>query len=280
MKTVLLLFLAALLLAVVALLLWRQADRRADRAEVARLLALQPATPALFDPAMVRDLPAPARRYFEHAIRPGTPLFTVAEIAMTGRFGLGDKADPGYLEMTATQVLAPRGFVWSMRGRRGAMAVSGSDTGDWTRFWALGLLPVARSGGTGDHRRSAFGRSVSEAVFWTPAALLPGPGIVWEALDDDTARVTVTRDGLRQSVDLTVDAKGRATQVRFDRWTNANPGKVWRLQPFGGILSDERDFHGFRLPGHVEAGNHFGTEAYFPFFITDVAGLRFPAPRP
>jgi hypothetical protein len=26
----------------------------------------------------------------------------------------------------------------------------------------------------------------------------------------------------------------------------------------------------------VEAGNHFGTEDYFPFFIADVTEFRFP----
>jgi hypothetical protein len=144
----------------------------------------------------------------------------------------------------------------------------------------MGLLPVARAGGTEDHRHSAFGRHVSEAIFWTPAALLPGPGVTWEPVDAETARVTVTRDGLRQSVDLTVDAAGRATRIRFDRWTNANPDRIWRLQPFGGTLSQERDFQGFRLPGHVEAGNFFGTPDYFPFFIADITDLRFPAPRP
>jgi hypothetical protein len=160
------------------------------------------------------------------------------------------------------------------------MAVSGSDAGGWTRFWALGLIPVARSGGTPDHRRSAFARHVSEAVFWSPAALLPGPGVIWQGVDADTARVTVSKDGLVQSVDLTVDPEGRATAVRFDRWTNANPARVWRLQPFGGTLSQERDFQGFRLPGHVEAGSFFGPPDYFPFFIADITDLRFPAPRP
>lgn len=259
---------------------WRAADHRADQAEARRLASFQPAEPGRFDPSLVAGLPEPARRFFSFAIAPGTPLWTVAEIEMSGLFALGDKDAPNYMRMTAEQTLAaPHGFVWSMRSGRGAIRVSGSDSGSWTRFWTMGLAPVARSGGTRDHARSAFGRSVSEAVFWTPAALLPGPGVRWEAIDADTARVTVTHGDLNQSVDVTVGPDGEPSKVEFPRWTNANAEKVFRIQPFGGYLSEFRTFAGFTLPTHVEAGNEFGTEGYFPFFIADVQDVRFPTPE-
>jgi hypothetical protein len=34
----------------------------------------------------------------------------------------------------------------------------------------------------------------------------------------------------------------------------------------------------FRLPTHVEAGNQFGTGAFFPFFIADVSEITSPSP--
>lgn len=257
---------------------WRRLDHRADRTEMDRLLATQPSSPDRFDVSQVAHLPHPARRFFEFAIQPGTPLRTVAEIDMTGRFGMGTKEAPNYVDMQATQVLAaPTGFVWKMSAGRGVLRMSGSDSAAWTRFWLLGLVPVARLGGSPDHRRSAFGRYVAEAVFWTPAAILPGPGISWEALDEDTARLTVVHGDLEQSVDVTVDSEGRSVRVEFLRWTNANPEKTYRLQPFGGDLSEHREFQGFRVPTHVEAGNQFGTAAYFPFFVADVSSVRYPA---
>ena len=279
------LFLAAgfcAVLAVAALWLWRLSDHRADRRTGAALAATQPARPSRFDPVMVADLPDPARRYFEFAIRPGTPLYTVAEIEMTGRFSLGTKDSSKYLAMTAHQVLAaPEGFVWSMAARGGMMRISGSDAAadgeSWTRFWLMDLLPVTRISSTNDHRRSAFGRYVAEATFWTPAALLPGPGVTWEAVDAKTARVTVSHHGLQQSVDVTVDPDGRPVRVIFLRWSDANPDTTFRLQPFGGFLSEFRDFDGFHLPAHVEAGNQFGTDAYFPFFIVEVTDISFPS---
>jgi hypothetical protein len=256
--------------------LWRWADHRADAAERARLLAFQPGHPALFDPAIVADLPDPARRYFTFSIAPDTPLYTVAELAMTGQFSLGTKEAPNYLAMQATQTLAaPHGFIWKMRASGGVMRVAGSDTGKWTRFWLLGLAPVARAGGDADHARAAFGRYVAEAVFWTPAALLPGPGVVWEGVDDTTARVTISDDDLSQAVDVTVDADGRPEVVQFMRWSNANADKTHRLQPFGGYLSAFETFEGFTLPTHVEAGNFIGTDDYFAFFVADVTKVTF-----
>ncbi len=128
--------------------LWRGLDIRADMDERPRLLAFQPTTPALFDPAMVADLPDATRRYFTFSIAAGTPLYTVADLTMTGQFSLGTKAAPNYMDMTATQALAtPHGFIWRMKASNGLMRVSGSDSGHWTLFWLMGLAPVARMGG-------------------------------------------------------------------------------------------------------------------------------------
>lgn len=280
MKVIIIVLAAVLCLSVAAMGALLFLDRRADRAEWDRLAALQPENPDLFDPAMVSSLPDPARRYFNYTIRPGTPLLPVAIIDMTGEFSLGSRDDPGYQPMDARQILAaPEGFVWSMR-MRGGMPVSGSDTGQWTRFRILGLVPVARLGGDPDHTLSAYGRYVAEAVFWTPAALLPGPGVTWEGVDDDTARVTVRHQGLAQAVDVTVDEAGRPVEVAFQRWSDANPERVHRLQPFGGFLSDFQEVGGYRLPFRVEAGNMFGTEDYFPFFLADVTAVTFPGAAP
>lgn len=263
-------------LCVVALAVLRLMDRREDRAEWDRLAALQPKAPDRFDPEMVTDLPEPARRYFTYAIEPGTPLLPVAVIEMTGEFSLGTKDDPRYQPMEARQILAaPEGFVWAMR-TRGGMPISGSDTGKWTRFRIFGLIPVARQGGDPDHTRSAYGRYVGEALIWTPAALLPRPGITWEAVNEDTARVILEHGPLSQAVDVTVDSDGRPVTAVFQRWSNANRDKEHRLQPFGAVMSDFREVGGYRLPFWVEAGNLYGTEDYFPFFRANVTAIRFP----
>ncbi len=266
---------AALLAAMAA---WRMADQRADLTVWRRLASKQPTSPATFNLSMLDGLPDPAQRFFRFAIEPGTALRTVAEISMQGVFSLGSKARPNYQPMQAEQILAvPHGFLWRVRVGRLFTGSDGAEDGNsWSRFWALGVAPVGRAGNNADHARAAFGRYVAEAVFWTPAALLPGEHVHWQAIDDSTARATVANKGMEQAVDVTVGEDGQPVQVVFQRWSDANPDKVFQLQPFGGYLSEFRLFEGFRLPTRVEAGNFFGTDDYFAFFKVTVTAVNFP----
>jgi hypothetical protein len=262
---------------------WRGSDNR-RATQVWEALARTAERPgAAFDPSMLNGLVEPARRYFKYVIGEAAPIRTVAVIRMSGELGLGTKDKPNYGPMQAEQILAPpHGLVWKLDAGRGFKRITGSDGFDgetsWVRFWLLDTFPVVRAGGTSDHARAAFGRVVAEAVFWAPAALLPNSGVTWEAIGADAARATVTHGGMTQTVDVTVADDGRPTMVVIPRWSDANPEKSYRLQPFGGYLSEFRDFDGYRLPTRVEGGNFIGTEQYFPFYKARIEELRFVAP--
>ncbi len=256
-----------------ALLMWRQVDIYLDRAAWTRLADLARQDDVRFDPSLVADLPEPARRYFEFMIENGTPIRTVVRIETTGELGLGTRKEPKYQPMTAIQILAPpHGLVSKVKSG----VLSGSDgampDGSWTRFWLLGIVPVVRASNS-DHQRSAFGRVVAEAAFWAPASLLPSEAVTWEGVASDTARATVRNGEFAQSVDIAVDASGAPKEVLIQRWSNENPEKEFREQPFGGYPSNYREVGGYRLPMHVEGGNHFGTAEYFAFFKADVTKI-------
>lgn len=283
MKLVLSGFLVVLLVAGVAVA-WQVSRSAADRRDVQRAwaeLERRPVRlPDRYAPDMVAALPEPARRFFRFAIQPGTPLASVVELEMTGELSLGTREAPGYQPMRARQVLAPPyGLIWDLEAGSGVMRITGSDgmvdDTSWTRFRLLRLFPVVRAGGDADHLRSAFGRVVAEAAFWSPAFLLPREGVAWSAIDADTARVTVRHGALEQSVDIRVDGNGQPVWVKMPRWTNANPEQVYRLQPFGGELADFRLVSGYRVPFRVDGGNFFGTPDYFPFYKARVTALRF-----
>ena len=263
------------LLALGGLVAWRWSDRLAEAAAVRELVRRTGVGQRRFDPALVDALPEAARRYFHYTITPGAPLRTAIAIELSGELGLGTKAKPDYRPIKAHQVLAPPfGFVWRVR----SPVLAGSDglTADrsWTRFWLFGLLPVARISRHDDHHRSAFGRLVAEAAFWSPASLLPSEHVRWESVDPDTARAVMRFGGFEQAVDISVDEAGQPVRVQIARWSNENPERVYRLQPFGGYLSAFRDFGGYRLPTRVEGGNLIGTPDYFTFYRVKVESLR------
>jgi hypothetical protein len=224
-----------------------------------------------FEPTEITGLPEIAQRYFRHAITPGTPLYTVAELEMEGSFLLGDKQRFQTYEMSARQALRPPDqFVWIPKMRSGAMTISGSDAlvrGEaWTRFWLRGLVPVAQARTTPDLVRSAQFRAAVEGALWLPASMLPENGVQWEQVGANEARVTLRRFRPEIVLQLKVDAAGRVMEVAGNRWSNANRAKVFRLQPFGGTMLAEGSFQGFTIPTQVAVGNHFGTEDYLPFF--------------
>lgn len=268
---------ALLAIGVVCLWGWRLSDVLRERAAWTGLGRRSGGAGPPFDPAFVEGLPEPARRYLRYTIKAGTPLVSVVEIVMGGRLGLGNKTEPKYRPMSARQILAPPlGLIWRVRSG----ALSGSDgmtpETSWTRFWLFNLIPVVRVSGGSDHHRSAFGRVVSEGAFWVPASLLPSENVLWSAIDEDTARATVSYGCFTQAIDLTIESDGRPSRVVIQRWSNANADRVFREQPFGGDLSDFREIGGYRLPMHVEGGNLIGTDDYFPFFKADVQSIDFP----
>ncbi len=255
---------------------WRWNDARIDQAVWDELTRMAEKAPIAFDQKLVEGLPEPAQRFFRYAIAAGTPLQSVAEITTGGELGFGTKGAPNYKPMQATQVLAaPHGLVWRLKSG----AISGSDGviggTSWTRFWLFGLIPVVRTGGTADHHRSAMGRVIAEAVFWTPAALLPSATVQWETVSKNSARVTVRAGSFPHVVDVTIAEDGQPTRVILQRWSNENAEKRYRLQPFGGELSSFHSFGGYCLPTRVEGGNLIGTDAYFPFYKANVTAIRY-----
>jgi hypothetical protein len=195
---------------------------------------------------------------------------------MEGTFLLGDKEKFQTYEMSARQALRPPDqFVWIPEMRSGAMKISGSDAlvrgNAWTRFYLLGLMPVAQARTTPDLVRSAQFRAAVEGALWLPASMLPENGVEWEQVGANEARVTFHRLLPELVLRLKLDEDGGVTEVVGQRWSNANPAKVFQLQPFGGTMLAEQTFQGFTIPAQVAVGNHYGTEDYLPFFQARIA---------
>lgn len=277
----LLLGLAGLLVAAAVLGFWVNSRDRAGAAQVwAALDGMRQTDPPPYDAAMVADLPEVAQRYFARAIEPGTPLHRVVRLEMAGSFIMNGSEMP----MHARQILAPpaSGFVWQAVIGAGLMRFGGSDgyhrTGggaeSWTRFWLHGLIPLARIGGTDDHARAAATRVMMEAI-WAPATLLPQFGAEWTQTGPDSAEVRFADTAGLEPMQITFDPEGNPVSIRALRWSDANPGQIHRLQPFGGRVLEMARHQGFLIPSRVELGNMWGTPEYAPFFLARVTHAEY-----
>jgi len=181
--------------------------------------------------------------------------------------------------MQARQILAPPSeFVWFARMSKGPMRINGSDGFDghhgWTRFWMFQSLPLVQLAATADLDRAAAARPAIEAI-WAPATLLPSQGAVWTQTSPDSADVAFGTGHDAIMIRLKIAADGALTEVSTLRWSDANRGKTYQMQPFGGTVKAEAMFGGFTIPSQVTIGNHFGTTDYLPFFTARITTARY-----
>ena len=233
----------------------------------------------VFSPEMVVGLPEIARRYFTHAIASGTRISTVVELKMTGSFLLGEMGKTQSYKMDARQILAPpQEFVWIAKMVNSPVTINGTDglwqQHGWTRFWMYQSIPLVQIAATKDLDRSAAMRPALEAI-WAPASLLPMNDVFWEQIGPDTAHITFGAAADAHSIDMKLAADGRVIWVSAMRWSDANAVKTFQLQPFGAETGAEATFDGYTIPSIVHAGNHFGTDTYFPFFNAQINDAKF-----
>ena len=233
---------------------WNRATARA----VARLDAPprdEAHPPATYDPAQLDGLPAPVVRYLSFALLPGQPLVRRARVEHRGEFLVA----PGrWRPFTSVEhfVVRPPGFVWDAAIRSAPLVVvrvrDGYHRGVGSMRAAVGaLVPVTDQRGTPEMAEASLQRYLAEAP-WVPTALLPGAGVVWTAVDDGTARATLTDRGVSASVDFHVGAGGELLRVSALRHRDVDGTPV--PTPWVGRSWDYRRLEGMMVPtaGDVE----------------------------
>jgi hypothetical protein len=94
--------------------------------------------------------------------------------------------------------------------------------------------------------QSALARWLGEAP-WFPTALLPGSFVPWKAVDDSTARATVSDGSVQASADFHFAASGEITRFTAMRYREADGTAV--LTPFEGRYGALRAALGRHDPG-------------------------------
>ena len=230
----------------------------------------------MFHEGMISDLPAPVRRYFLHAIAPGTPLARSVRLEMTGTFRLA-RGVPWFLMSAQEIVTVPDGFFWQARLGRGLFFLRGADhyAGGAARMrcWLWGILPVLNRKGP-DIDRSCRGRLAAEAI-WLPSSLLPQGGVRWEPIDDTSARAIIPISGFPQPVTFFFEPDGRVGSIRLSRWGNRTEDGRFAELPFGCQVVAERTFGGHTIPSDINASWWGGTDRAFEFFRATVHRAEF-----
>ena len=238
-------------IAIVAAGRWRWHVR--TRALTARLAATrEPPRPARVDARALDGLPPVVQRYFRAALPEGARIIDTVSLAHAGRFDTGETVER-WKPFTSHQcaVMHRPGFVWdgriAMAPGIGVFVHDAYVAGEGLmRPALLGLFRLADLRGGGELARGELMRFLAEAA-WYPTALLPSQGVCWEAIDDTSARATLTDAGLSVALDFHFDAQGLIASVRAQA-RGRSIGGAMEMRPWEGRWSDYRLQHGMRVP--------------------------------
>jgi hypothetical protein len=202
-----------------------------------------------FDPRQLDGLPAPVARYFTFALTPGQQLVRYAELRFTGTFASKPNAWAPFTSRQSVRA-SPPAFVWDARIRMiplvpvfvrdSYVATEGSMRGA-----IASLIPVVDQHGTREMAAASLQRFLAEAV-WLPTSLLPRNGLEWSAIDDSTARVTVTDGPTTVSLDVRFGERGEITGVSTDRYRDVKGAPV--LTRWVGTHTDYQRVQGMMIP--------------------------------
>jgi hypothetical protein len=197
-KIILLIILGLTVIIAVALVYgssrWQTATKEIHaKLEAARL----PIESKTFDARELEDLPAPAQRYFQAVLKEGQPMVAAVSLEHTGTFNMSETGEK-WKPFTSTQrVIVHRpGFDWEARIQIApGLAAKVHDAyigGEGILHASLfGLVSLVKLRGTPEVAQGELMRFFAETP-WYPTALLPSQGMQWEAVDDTSAKATLT----------------------------------------------------------------------------------------
>lgn len=181
----------------------------------------RPIAPAVVDESELEGLPEPVQRFFRAVLPEGAPVVAAVDLEHEGTFNMSETGER-WVRFTSTQrVLTQRpSFAWNARmamlpglSARVHDAYVAGEGLLLARF--LGLLPLVEQRGGGEIAAGELMRYFAETA-WYPTALLPSQGVRWEAVDDGSARATLTDGDTSVTLLFRFDPAGPIASIRAE----------------------------------------------------------------
>jgi hypothetical protein len=206
--------------------------------------------PTAFNVKELDGLPPPVAHYFRRILKDGQPIIAAATIKHTGTFSLSEKEDK-WAPFTSTQrVVTHRpGFDWDARIRMGPglkvyVHDSYIDGVGILHASLMGLYTLANVRGTPEVAQGELMRFLPEAA-WYPTRLLPNQGVKWEAVDETSARATLSDGAVsvmllfrfgKDELIASARAEARSRTVGNSAVPTPWEGRFWNYERRDGML--------------------------------------------
>jgi hypothetical protein len=205
--------------------------------------------------AELDSLPPLVARYLKAVLPENHVPIRMARVYWRGEFLLTPKPN-GWRPFRAREAFTsnPPGYMWDARIRSGPMTIfvrDGFVSGNgFMRGAIAGVATVANEHDTPEIAAAALQRYLAEAV-WFPSALLPREGVTWSAVNDTTARATLSAHGVTVSLDFRFGADGMVSSVYTPARYRAENGDHSTM-PWLGHFGAYEEHGGVRIPASGE----------------------------
>ncbi|MGM3306042.1 DUF6920 family protein [Anabaena sp. WFMT] len=232
--------------------------------------------PQIYDQKEIEGLPAPVQRFFRTVLKDGQAIVAAVKFSQQGQFNLSE-TEAKWSPFTATQfVITQRlGFDWDARIQMApGLNAFVHDTyllGEGNLHASLlGLFTVMKMSVTPELNQGELLRLFAEAV-WYPTALLPSQGVSWEAIDDTSARGTLTNGTTTVSLVFQFNAEGAISTIRAEARYRMDGDKLTAM-PWNGRFWNYTVQNGMLIPLEGEVGweHPEGTRLYFQGKIAEI----------
>jgi len=230
--------------------------------------------PEIYDPKEIEGLPAPVQRFFRTVLKDGQAIVAAVKLSQQGQFNLNELEDQWH-PFAATQLVTTQrlGFDWDARIQMApGLNAFVHDTyllGEGSLHASLlGLFTVAKMHGAPENNQGELLRFFAEAL-WYPTALLPSQGVCWEAINDNSARATLTDGATTASAVFQFNADGTIATFRAD----ARYRDKLTAMPWGGRFWNYAVRDGMLIPLEGEVGWEYpeGMRLYFKGKTTEIS---------
>jgi hypothetical protein len=229
--------------------------------------------PKIYDPKELEVLPAPVQRFFRAVLKDGQPIVAAVNLSQRGLFNMSETENK-WSPFTATQLVTTQhlGFDWDARIQM-APGVSAFVHDSYVlgegklHASLLGLLTVADVRNTPQAAQGELLRFFAEMP-WYPTALLPSQGVHWEAIDDTSARATLTDGATTVSLVFQFNAEGAIETMRAE----ARNRDALTTMPWNGRFWEYAVCNGMLIPLEGEVGWEYpeGTRLYYKGKVTEI----------
>ncbi len=225
----------------------------------------------------IEGLPQPVQRNLRYTGVIGRKRISTVRLRQKALFRLKPNQKP--MPLYAKQFFSsdPPGFVWQAKAKMNPlMWVSGSDSyvngkGRLVmKLWSF--IRVVNAYGPKLDQGELL-RYLSE-VIWFPTAYL-SEYITWEAVDDSSAKATISYGGITASAILYYDSEGRLIRLDADRYMDTDEAAV--TQKWSTPVKQYAEVNGLKIPVKGAAVWHL-PGGDFEYIDLEITGIEYDNP--